>query len=49
MGSVKKHSEKGKTIVPAWTRFQVLSQSNQPKEVGIGFMPTIPAQPTQKM
>ena len=44
----RKHSGKGETIVPAWTRFQVLSQSNQPKEVSIGFMPAIPAPPTQK-
>ena len=44
----RKHSEKGETIVLAWTGFQVLSQSNQPKEVSIGFMPAIPAPPTQK-
>ena len=44
----RKHSEKGETIVPAWTGFQVLSQSNQPKDVSIGFMPAIPAPPTQK-
>ena len=29
----RKHSEKGETIVPAWTGFQVLNQGNQPKEV----------------
>ena len=38
----------GETIVPAWTGFQVLSQSNQPKEESTGFMPAIPAPPTQK-
>ena len=43
----RKHSEKDEMIVPAWTGFQVLSQSNQPKEVSIEFMPTIPAPPTQ--
>ena len=45
----RKHSEKGEKIVLAWTGFQVLSQRNQPKEVSIGFMSTIPAPPTQKM
>ena len=44
----RKHSEKGKTIVLAWTGFQVLSQSNQPKEVSIGFMPAIPSPSIQK-
>ena len=44
----RKHSEKGETIVPAWTGFRILSQSNQPKEVSTGFMPAIPASPTQK-
>ena len=44
----RKHSEKDEMIVPAWTGFQVLSQSNQPKEVSIEFMPSIPAPPTQK-
>ena len=44
----RKHSEKGETIVPAWTGFQVLSQSNQSKEVSIGFLPGISAPPTQK-
>ena len=28
----RKHSERGETIVPARTRFRILSQSNQPKE-----------------
>ena len=28
----REHSEKGETIVLAWTGFQVLSQSNQLKE-----------------
>ena len=41
----RKHSEKGETIVPAWTRFRILGQSNQPKEVSTGFMPAIPASP----
>ena len=44
----RKHSEKGETIVPAWAGFQVLSQSNQSKEVSIGFLPGISAPPTQK-
>ena len=44
----RKHSEKGETIVPSWTGFQVLGQSKQPKEVSIGFIPAIPAPPTQK-
>ena len=44
----RKHPEKGETIVPAWTGFQVLSKRNQPKEVSIGFMLAIPAPPTQQ-
>ena len=44
----RKHSERGETIVPARTRFRILSQSNQPKEVSTGFMPAIPASPTQR-
>ena len=44
----RKHPEKGETIVLAWTRFQVLSKRNQPKEVSIGFMLAIPAPPTQQ-
>ena len=44
----RKHSEKGEMIVPAWTGFQVLGQSKQPKEVSIGLMPALPAPPTQK-
>ena len=43
-----KHSGKGEMIVGAWTGFQVLSQSNQLKEVSIGFMLAVPAPPTQK-
>ena len=43
-----KHSGKGEMIVRAWTGFQVLSQSNQLKEVSIGFMFAVPAPPTQK-
>ena len=44
----RKHFEKGETIVPEWTGFQVWSQSNQPKDLSFGFMPTIPSPPTQK-
>ena len=44
----KKHLQKGETIVPAWTGCKVLSQSNQHKEVSIGFSFAIPAPPTQK-
>ena len=44
----RKHSEKGEMIVPAWTGFQVLGQSKQPKEVSIGLMPALPAPPAQK-
>ena len=44
----RKHSEKGEMIVPAWTGFQVLGQSKQPKEASIGLMPALPAPPTQK-
>ena len=44
----RKHLENDERIVLTWTGFQVLSQSNQPKDVSIGFMPAIPAPPTQK-
>ena len=44
----RKHSEEGETVIPAWTGFHGMSQSDQSKAVTIEFMPAIPAPPTQK-
>ena len=47
MDIVKKHSEEGEPVIPTWTGFHVMSQNDQSKAVNIGFMPAIPAPPTQ--
>ena len=44
----RKHSQEGEPVIPAWTGFNVMSRSDQSKAVTIGFMPAIPAPPTQK-